>query len=299
MIEAKGIRKSYGDYEALKGLDLHIEEGSIFGLLGPNGAGKTSFIRILNQILAPDEGQVLFKGEPLKAEHIGRIGYLPEERGLYPKMKIWEQLLYLAQLKGLSKLDAQQRIKQWLERFELWERKDAKVESLSKGLAQKVQFIASVIHEPELLILDEPFTGFDPVNTELIKKEILGLNERGATIIFSTHRMESVEELCEDIVLINKGSRLLGGKLEALKNEYKSGWYLAETTNEWSPTHSQWQSQAQASKSSNFSYRINIGEGSKSELLQSLMGSELISFQEEVPSLNEIFIQSTQEAWRI
>lgn len=299
MIEAKGIRKSYGDYEALKGLDLHIEEGSIFGLLGPNGAGKTSFIRILNQILAPDEGQVLFKGEPLKAEHIGRIGYLPEERGLYPKMKIWEQLLYLAQLKGLSKLDAQQRIKQWLERFELWERKDAKVESLSKGLAQKVQFIASVIHEPELLILDEPFTGFDPVNTELIKKEILGLNERGATIIFSTHRMESVEELCEDIVLINKGSRLLGGKLEALKNEYKSGWYLAETTNEWSPTHSQWQSQAQASKSSNFSYRINIGEGSKSELLQSLMGIELISFQEEVPSLNEIFIQSTQEAWRI
>lgn len=296
MIEAKGIRKSYGDYEALKGLDLHIEEGSIFGLLGPNGAGKTSFIRILNQILAPDEGQVLFKGEPLKAEHIGRIGYLPEERGLYPKMKIWEQLLYLAQLKGLSKLDAQQRIKQWLERFELWERKDAKVESLSKGLAQKVQFIASVIHEPELLILDEPFTGFDPVNTELIKKEILGLNERGATIIFSTHRMESVEELCEDIVLINKGSRLLGGKLEALKNEYKSGWYLAETTNEWSPTHSQWQSQAQASKSSNFSYRINIGEGSKSELLQSLMGIELISFQEEVPSLNEIFIQSTQEA---
>lgn len=299
MIEAKGIRKSYGDYEALKGLDLHIEEGSIFGLLGPNGAGKTSFIRILNQILAPDEGQVLFKGEPLKAEHIGRIGYLPEERGLYPKMKIWEQLLYLAQLKGLSKLDAQQRIKQWLERFELWERKDAKVESLSKGLAQKVQFIASVIHEPELLILDEPFTGFDPVNTELIKKEILGLNERGATIIFSTHRMESVEELCEDIVLINKGSRLLGGKLEALKNEYKSGWYLAETTNEWSPMHSQWQSQAQASKSSNFSYRINIGEGSKSELLQSLMGSELISFQEEIPSLNEIFIQSTQEAWRI
>lgn len=297
MIEAKGIVKSYGDHQALKGLDLSIKEGSIFGLLGPNGAGKTSFIRILNQILAADEGEVYFKGQALKAEHIKQIGYLPEERGLYPKMKIGEQLLYLAQLKGLSKSTAQKRIKEWLERFDLWDRKDAKVESLSKGLAQKVQFVASVIHEPELLILDEPFTGFDPVNTEVIKNEILGLNERGATIIFSTHRMESVEELCEDIVLINKGSRLLGGKLHTVKSEYKSGWFIAETAQAWQVAKPNWESESLKSKGErDFSYRIHIGADAKEELIQSLLNSGLISFKEEIPSLNEIFIQSTQDA---
>lgn len=301
MIEARGIVKNYGSHQALKGLDLNISQGSIFGLLGPNGAGKTSFIRILNQILAPDAGTVYFKGSPLMPEHIGQIGYLPEERGLYPKMKIGEQLLYLAQLKGLSKSEAQKRIKLWLDRFELWDRKDAKVESLSKGLAQKVQFIASVIHEPELLILDEPFTGFDPVNTELIKKEILGLSERGATIIFSTHRMESVEELCEDIVLINKGSKLLEGKLEQIKSHYKSGWYLAETAQAWDAAgNSHWQVEdSPSAKAGKFEYRIKLEEGDKEPLIQALLKANLLSFQEEIPSLNEIFIQSTQEAWKI
>lgn len=298
MIEARGIVKNYGSHQALKGLDLKISEGSIFGLLGPNGAGKTSFIRILNQILAPDEGTIYLKGSPLKPEDIGKIGYLPEERGLYPKMKIGEQLLYLAQLKGLSKSEAQKRIKLWLDRFELWDRKDAKVESLSKGLAQKVQFIASVLHEPELLILDEPFTGFDPVNTELIKKEILGLSERGATIIFSTHRMESVEELCEDIVLINKGSKLLEGKLEQIKSQYKSGWYLAETAQAWDAAgNSHWQVEnAPSAKAGKFEYRIKLAQENKEALLHSLLQANLLSFQEEIPSLNEIFIQSTQEA---
>ncbi|QNR23320.1 ABC transporter ATP-binding protein [Croceimicrobium hydrocarbonivorans] len=297
MIEARGIRKTYGSHQALKGLDLNIKEGSIFGLLGPNGAGKTTFIRILNQILAPDEGEVLIKGEALSGKHISRIGYLPEERGLYPKMKIGEQLLYLAQLKGLSKSQAKERIAYWLKRFELTDRVQTKVEELSKGLAQKVQFIASVIHEPELLILDEPFTGFDPVNTEHIKQEILRLREEGATIIFSTHRMESVEELCEDIVLINKGSRLLGGPLHEVKAQYKSGWYQVETEKEWQiPTGKNWQVEKLNAQLGGKAYRIHPEQNSRAELLESLLSSGLIEFREEIPSLNEIFIQSTRNA---
>ncbi len=294
MIEARGIAKSYNDHQALKSLDLKIEKGSIFGLLGPNGAGKTTFIRIINQIIAPDKGELFFDGEKLSGKHIGRIGYLPEERGLYPKMKIGEQLLYLAQLKGLSKAEAQKRIHYWLERFELKDRVQAKVEELSKGLAQKVQFIASVIHEPELLILDEPFTGFDPVNTEHIKAEILRLNQEGATIIFSTHRMESVEQLCENILLINKGEKLIHGKLHDVKNQFKEGWYRIEYNSAWqAPEKSDWKVEHLPSRDGIFAYRVNLNGGPRKDLLDQLNASELISFQEEIPSLNDIFIQST------
>lgn len=292
MIEAKGIAKSYQNHQALKALDLSIPEGSIFGLLGPNGAGKTTFIRILNQIIAPDQGAIFFNGEKLKPAHISQIGYLPEERGLYPKMKIGEQLLYLAQLKGLSKSVATERIHYWLDRFELRDRSQAKIEELSKGLAQKVQFIASVIHEPQLLILDEPFTGFDPVNTEHIKNEILRLNEEGATIIFSTHRMESVEELCENIVLINQGEKLIEGKLAQVKNDFRSGYYQVISKELWHGA-SAWKAESILRKDSLHQYRLNADESQVPELLDSLKSSSLVSFEVEVPSLNEIFIQST------
>lgn len=293
MIEAKGIVKKYDKHQALKGLDLSIQKGDVFGLLGPNGAGKTTFIRILNQIIAPDQGHVLFNGEALKSSHIGRIGYLPEERGLYPKMKIGEQLLYLAQLKGLTKKEAHERIQYWLQRFELRDRVNTKVEALSKGLAQKVQFIASVIHEPELLILDEPFTGFDPVNAEHIKSEILRLNQEGATIIFSTHRMESVEELCENIVLINQGEKLLEGSLTEIKSQYRSGWYKLECRQEWQPADGNWIVESLDSKSNRHHYRIKLDSKDIPKLLDAVKGLELVNFQEETPSLNEIFIKST------
>ncbi|MGB0978422.1 MAG: ABC transporter ATP-binding protein [Croceimicrobium sp.] len=293
MIEAKGIVKKYDKHQALKGLDLSIQKGDVFGLLGPNGAGKTTFIRILNQIIAPDQGHVLFNGEALKSSHIGRIGYLPEERGLYPKMKIGEQLLYLAQLKGLTKKEAHERIQYWLQRFELKDRVNTKVEALSKGLAQKVQFIASVIHEPELLILDEPFTGFDPVNAEHIKSEILRLNQEGATIIFSTHRMESVEELCENIVLINQGEKLLEGSLAEIKSQYRSGWYKLECRQEWQPADGNWIVESLDSKSNRYHYRIKLESKDIPKILDAVKGLELVNFQEETPSLNEIFIKST------
>lgn len=292
MIEAKGIAKSYQNHQALKALDLSISEGSIFGLLGPNGAGKTTFIRILNQIIAPDEGAIFLQGEKLQPSHIAQIGYLPEERGLYPKMKIGEQLLYLAQLKGLSKSLATKRIHFWLERFELKDRSQAKIEELSKGLAQKVQFIASVIHEPKLLILDEPFTGFDPVNTEHIKQEILRLNEEGATIIFSTHRMESVEELCENIVLINQGEKLIEGPLSKVKNDFRSGYYQVISKAAWAEA-SAWSATLLKRKDSLFQYRLKAKESQVPQLLDSLKESGLVNFEVEVPSLNEIFIQST------
>lgn len=222
MLEVKDIVKQYAKHRALDGVSFSIRKGSIFGLLGPNGAGKTSLIRIINQITAPDEGQIIFDGEPLNENHISRIGYLPEERGLYKKMMIGEQMLYLAQLKGLSKNQALERSKAWFERMEMETWWDKKIEDLSKGMQQKVQFVATVIHEPELIILDEPFSGFDPVNVDIIKKEILKLNEKGATIIFSTHRMESVEELCDSIVLINKSKKILDGKVSEIRNTFRT-----------------------------------------------------------------------------
>lgn len=226
MLEVKDIVKQYAKHLALDHVSFTIKKGSIFGLLGPNGAGKTSLIRIINQITAPDHGEILFNGEALSEKHISRIGYLPEERGLYKKMLIGEQMLYLAQLKGLSKADAIERIKHWFEKMEMETWWNKRVEDLSKGMQQKVQFVATVIHQPELIILDEPFTGFDPVNVDVIKNEIIDLNKKGATIIFSTHRMESVEELCDSIVLINKSKKILDGKVSEIKNTYRKYQYL-------------------------------------------------------------------------
>ncbi len=228
MLSIKNIVKQYADYRALDDVSIEVEKGKIFGLLGPNGAGKTSLIRIINQITAPDSGTVFFEGEKLNQKHIEKIGYLPEERGLYKKMQIGEQMLYLAQLKGLSKADATSKIRYWFERMDIKDWFEKKVEDLSKGMQQKVQFIATVLHNPELIILDEPFSGFDPVNAELIKNEIIELNKQGTTIIFSTHRMESVEELCHHIALLNKSKKILDGRVKSIRNEYKSNTFNVE-----------------------------------------------------------------------
>ena len=225
LLEINNVIKTYGNYTALNNVSLQIPRGSVFGLLGPNGAGKTSLIRIINQITIPDSGTILLDGEPLSLKHIADIGYLPEERGLYKSMKVGEQALYLAQLKGLSKEDAKKRLKYWFEKFDISSWWDKKIEELSKGMAQKVQFIVTVMHQPKLLIFDEPFSGFDPINAQLIAKEILQLRDEGATIIFSTHRMESVEELCDDIALIHKSNKILDGKLIDIKRKFRSNVY--------------------------------------------------------------------------
>lgn len=228
MLDIRHIVKQYSNHRALDDVSLHVPKGSIFGLLGPNGAGKTSLIRIINQITAPDSGEIYFDGELLQPKHIERIGYLPEERGLYKKMKIGEQMLYLAQLKGLSRSDAVQRIRNWFEKLQIESWWDKKVEDLSKGMQQKVQFVATVVHEPDLIILDEPFSGFDPVNAQVIQEEILELNKKGATIIYSTHRMESVEELCDYIALINKSKKVLDGPVREIKRSYQNQMYVIE-----------------------------------------------------------------------
>jgi len=222
LLKVENVVKVYGDYRALNKVSIDVPKESIFGLLGPNGAGKTTLIRIINQITGPDEGQIYLDGEKLKPDHIASIGYLPEERGLYKNMKVGEQVIYLAQLKGMTKVDAKAKLKMWFDKFEIGDWWGKKVQELSKGMAQKVQFIVTVLHEPKLLIFDEPFSGFDPINANLIRDEILELRKRGATIIFSTHRMESVEEVCDHIALINKANKLLEGKLVDIKKQYKT-----------------------------------------------------------------------------
>lgn len=230
LLEINHVTKDYANHRALDDVSIQIPKGKIFGLLGPNGAGKTSLIRIINQITAPDSGEILFNGEPLGPQHIAQIGYLPEERGLYKKMKIGDQMLYLAQLKGLSKREALTRIRDWCQRLDITSWLDKKIEDLSKGMQQKVQFVATVIHQPQLIILDEPFSGFDPVNANIIKEQILRLNQEGATIIFSTHRMETVEELCDNIALINRSKKILDGSVQAIKREYRNQTYRLEYT---------------------------------------------------------------------
>ncbi|MVZ62720.1 ABC transporter ATP-binding protein [Sphingobacterium humi] len=225
MLDIRNIVKQYADHRALDDVSMFIPKGKIFGLLGPNGAGKTSLIRIINQITAPDSGSIFFDGEPLSPKHVERIGYLPEERGLYKKMQIGEQMIYLAQLKGLSKEESKQRLKYWFERLQIESWWDKKVEDLSKGMQQKVQFVATVLHEPDLIILDEPFSGFDPVNAQIIQEEILALNKKGATIIYSTHRMESVEALCDNIALIHKSRKILDGSVRDIKEAYRNQTY--------------------------------------------------------------------------
>ena len=220
-IEINNVSKTYGNYKALNNISIKVPRQSIYGLLGPNGAGKTTLIRMLNQITAPDEGEIIFDGEKLNRNHISHIGYLPEERGLYKTMKVGEQAIYLAQLKGVSYKDAEKRLKQWFKKFDILSWWDRKVEELSKGMQQKIQFIVTVIHNPKLLIFDEPFSVFDPINFNLLKKEILELRDKGATIIFSTHNMASVEELCDNIMLINKGQKVLEGSVYQIKQDFK------------------------------------------------------------------------------
>ena len=228
MLEIRNIVKQYAHHKALDDVSIHVPTGKIFGLLGPNGAGKTSLIRIINQITAPDSGEIIFDGQRLNSSHIGKIGYLPEERGLYKKMLIGDQMIYLAQLKGLSKQLAKEKIKFWFEKLKIESWWDKKVEDLSKGMQQKVQFVATVLHEPQLIILDEPFSGFDPVNAQVIQDEILELNKKGATIIYSTHRMESVEALCDNIALLNKSKVILEGSVKEIKNNYRNQTYKIE-----------------------------------------------------------------------
>lgn len=298
ILTAKNLNKTFHENVALHNVDLEIPKQSIFGLLGPNGAGKSTFIRIVNQIINADSGQIQINGEDLASKHIGTIGYLPEERGLYKKMKVGDQLLYLAQLKGLSKKEAVQKIKAWLERFEASDWIHKKIEDLSKGMQQKVQFISTVMHEPELIILDEPFSGFDPINANLIKDEILRLREKGSTIIFSTHRMESVEEMCDYIALINKSEKILDGEKSKIKNDFKSNQYTLVHRGNGISTN----------ETFNLENKAELGEGlhkstlkllsgaSSNQLLQELINQkvDIISFQEEIPSINDIFIQLVQ-----
>lgn len=301
LLVAEQVSKNFGKFKALNDVSIQVPSGSIFGLLGPNGAGKTTFIRIINQITMPDSGKVFLDGQPLQAHHIQKIGYLPEERGLYKSMKVGEQALYLAQLKGLSKSQAKERLKYWFDRLDIGNWWDKKIEELSKGMAQKVQFIVTVLHQPKLLIFDEPFSGFDPVNANLIKDEILELRNQGATIIFSTHRMESVEELCDHIALIHNANKVLDGKLSDIKRSYKSNTFevglLAENEEqlknelaqkfEISPTHFK-------TLENELKLNIKIGDNSSpNELINYLTTKAQINhFVEVIPSVNDIFIQT-------
>ncbi|MBF9222126.1 ABC transporter ATP-binding protein [Hymenobacter ruricola] len=298
ILEAIDVRKAYANHVALSGVSLAIPEGSIFGLLGPNGAGKTSLIRIITQITGADEGEIRFRGERLNPGHIAQIGYLPEERGLYKKMKVGEQLLYLAQLRGLSRADATARIKQWLNRFEIKEWAGKNVEDLSKGMQQKVQFIATVLHEPSLIILDEPFSGFDPINANLIKDEILRLKQEGATIIFSTHRMESVEEMCDNIALINRSRKVLDGPIGVIRDQFKTNTYEVEGRGKLLVVHPDFEVVEQKERENGHFYaRVQLHAGVRpNDLLRYLIGAvEVEAFREKIPSINEIFIRRVRE----
>lgn len=297
LLEIKNVVKDYASHRALDHVSLSIPKGKIFGLLGPNGAGKTSLIRIINQITGPDSGEIMFDGEQLAPKHIERIGYLPEERGLYKKMKIGEQMLYLAQLKGLSKKESTDRINHWFEKLDILSWWDKKVEDLSKGMQQKVQFVATVLHEPDLIILDEPFSGFDPVNASLIKDEILELNRKGATIIFSTHRMESVEELCDHIALINRSQKILDGNIHDIKNKYKNQTYKIELqgiTDEKSIRIENLyllKSLEQTENKITITIKLNQDISINQVLTKLLPLAEIHQIQEIVPSINDIFIE--------
>lgn len=301
LLEINHVTKDYANHRALDDISIQIPRGKIFGLLGPNGAGKTSLIRIINQITAPDSGEIRFNGELLGAQHIAQIGYLPEERGLYKKMKIGDQMLYLAQLKGLSKKEAIHRIQDWCKRLEITSWLDKKIEDLSKGMQQKVQFVATVIHQPQLIILDEPFSGFDPVNANLIKEQILRLNAEGATIIFSTHRMETVEELCDHIALIHRSRKILDGPVREIKKNYRNQTYTLEftTTNEQVDISNgnlyQIVSSTQKENIYNTTIQLNKDININHVLTELLPKVQLNQLIEIVPSMADIFIQKVTE----
>ncbi|MBN8576757.1 MAG: ATP-binding cassette domain-containing protein [Cytophagales bacterium] len=291
-LEARNVTKQYATHKALDSVSITIPEKTIYGLLGPNGAGKTTLIRIINQIISAEAGSIEIFGEPLQQKHVGIIGYLPEERGLYKKMKVGEQLLYLAQLKGLSRKDALARIKVWLEKFEVKDWWNKKVEDLSKGMAQKVQFISTVMHEPRLIILDEPFSGFDPVNAQLITEKILELKEMGSTIIFSTHRMETVESLCDHIALINKSKKILEGAKKQVKAQYKSNTFTIEHKGTFVvPGRYELVSQS-ITEDDHYSTVIKAPLGTTgNEVIRNIIElTEVHGFQEKLPTMADIFI---------
>ncbi|MBI1307958.1 MAG: ATP-binding cassette domain-containing protein [Bacteroidetes bacterium] len=295
-LEIENVTKAYAAHVAIKDLNFSVPKGCIFGLLGPNGAGKTSLIRIINQITAADSGRVLLNGEPLRPSHISKIGYLPEERGLYKKMKVLEQIVYFARLKDVPKKEAQERALKWLKHFEIESWKYKRVDELSKGMQQKVQFILTIIHNPELIILDEPFSGFDPVNTELIKNEIRNLRDKGATIIFSTHRMESVEEICDYIGMINLSTKVLEGSVREVRESFKRNEFIAEFSGDINAISVKPESVTDTGSGRQKAvFRTNTSDGRKSLIRSLNEHTELYSFEERLPSINEIFIQKVKE----
>jgi ABC-2 type transport system ATP-binding protein len=293
ILEVKHVTKQYATHKALNDVSLIVPKGSIFGLLGPNGAGKTSLIRIITQITKADKGEVFFDGEFLKPEHIYQIGYLPEERGLYKKMEVGEQLLYFAQLKGLSRKEAMHKLKDWVERFEIKAWWGKKVEELSKGMQQKIQFIATVLHQPKLIILDEPFSGFDPINADLITQEILKLKQQGSSIIFSTHRMESVEQLCDDIALINKSEKVLEGSVKQVREQFRTHIFNVECTSPQIILPDTYQvSSSKQLDNKHFVFEIKKPEHEVNNILlkELLNQTEIIRFAEMLPTMSQIFI---------
>ena len=302
ILRLEDVVKTYGNYAAVNHVSFDIPRGVIFGMLGPNGAGKTSLIRVITSITRADSGKVWLDGEALNTRHPEQIGYMPEERGLYKKMKVGEQLTYLARLKGLSPADTKKELKYWFERFDIKDWWDKKVEELSKGMQQKVQFIATVLHKPKLLILDEPFSGLDPINTNLIKDEIRQLNKNGTSIIFSTHRMESVEEMCEHIVLINKGKNVLQGKVKDIKEQFKDNVFKIEFTGELpsglaATDAADGSFEIRNATDRQLSIKVNEG-GDSNEILRYLIhrGVHIRSFNEILPTINEIFIKRVGES---
>jgi ABC-2 type transport system ATP-binding protein len=302
IFKAVDIDKQYANHLALNKVSIEVPKAKIFGLLGPNGAGKTTLIRIINQITAPDYGQLFFDGKPLKADDVYRIGYLPEERGLYKKMRVGEQAVYLARLKGLSKTDAVKKLKFWFDKFEILAWWDKKVEELSKGMQQKIQFIVTILHEPELLIFDEPFSGFDPINTNLLKQEILALKEKGVTIIFSTHNMASVEEICDNIALINKSVKILDGRVVDIKQQFKNNQFECTYVGDFQTAAS-----VISQKSTLLEHRENHkthylkaelhSHVGNNEFLATLMEKvQITSFNEVIPSMDDIFIKVVESA---
>lgn len=302
IIEIKGLHKSYSDHKALDNINLSIDESKIFGLLGPNGAGKTTLIRIINQILEPDQGEVKFAGEHLSRKHIHSIGYLPEERGLYKKMKVGEQVLYLAQLKGLSKKDAKQKLSHWFEKLgaENWWNK--KVEDLSKGMAQKIQFITTVLHEPKVLILDEPLSGLDPVNSLLIKNEILELKKKNTSIILSTHDMNSVEEICEEVAIIHNSKKILQGSINEIKKNYEENlWTILYSGNQMNFTNAVWGGW-ELKNHTNLNQNINkaeiklLNDFTINKFIKGIVDHvEILEINKKIPSINDVFIKATTD----
>jgi ABC-2 type transport system ATP-binding protein len=298
ILSIQNVTKQYAAHRALDDVSMDVPRQSVFGLLGPNGAGKTSLIRIITQITAPDKGQIEFNGRLLQAEHIEEMGYLPEERGLYKKMEVGEQALYLARLKGLSRAEAIKRLKYWFEKFEIqaWWKK--KIEELSKGMQQKVQFIVTILHEPKFLILDEPFTGFDPINAELVKNELLALRDKGCTIVLSTHRMESVEELCTHIALINNSKKILEGSIKEIRKKYKSSIYEVHYIgNKIGFTNALWTGYELLDVREEADHtvaRVKMLENQNpNQLLSALLPHvELVGFKEIIPGMNDIFIRT-------